>query len=356
MSKVTDELMAKHGLRPEDIHLPAGGVAIFGRTGTGKSSCLYNSVFVKCLIVADTGSMAHKLFARHDNVLVVDETAKDSPVEQVRRKVEECDRAGVLWALDSFSTLQEKMVAWWKRGSQNAKGPAVNLKDHGAIVGHLRDLALTLARSAGFTIFNTTPGGRGKNPDGTEVVYPAGALTGYPALNGTNANSETVLARWGTVWGVFQGYQGTPRGLYVPGQDIRPESHAAYSPLKDPMMVVRDTTPDEKRVMAVPDLRDPANAGRCFIDELLVEIAAKFPRRKPTPPAADPSQERPNAVAELLSLAQKLKTTPEQLLAKHERQVGAFPKGRPLPKVEDLTGEQLNHLLTLARQQAERGA
>lgn len=289
MSKHTDELMEKLNVKAEDVHLPAGGVAVFGRTGTGKSSALYNSGFLDTIIVADTGSMAHKLYARC-RVEVVDSTKKESPVEQVRTHVEACHRAGRLWALDSFSTLQEVMVAWWKRmfPPANPKAPPVSVQQHGIIVGYLRDLALVLAQSQGFTIFNTTPGGRGKTPDGQEVVYPAGALTGYPSLNGTNANSETILARWGSVWGVFQGHGETPRGLYVPGADIRPEAHSLYSPLKDPMLVVRNTQPEGQRpIMAMPDLRQPDNIGRCFVDELLVEIAAKFPKRKPAQPAAE---------------------------------------------------------------------
>lgn len=292
MSKFTDELMAKFQVRHDGVHLPAGGVAVFGRSGTGKSSLFYNSRFVRSLIIADTGSLAHKLYCT-GRVTVVDPTKKDSsPIQQVQAEVERCMASGELFLLDSFTTLQEAMVAWWKRGSSNQRGPAVNLKDHGTIVGHFRDLALVLAQAPGFTVFNTAPGGRGKTPDGQEVIYPAGCITGYPSLNGTNANSETVLARWGTVWGVFQGFGETPRGLYVPGKDIRPETHGNYAPLKDPYMVVRETAGGERPVMAVPDMRDPANAGRCFADELLVEIAAKFRR------AGAASQEQPAAKAE----------------------------------------------------------
>jgi hypothetical protein len=282
MSKVLDEMMKAANVGPEQINLPAGGVAVWGRSGTGKSSLFYYSQFVKTVIVADTGSLAHKLYCSGE-VVVVDPTDKDrSPIRQVMDKVEECNRLNRLFLLDSFTTLQEAQVAWFKRGSTNARGPAVNLKDHQNIVGMFRDLALTLAIAPGFTIFNTSPGGRGKNPDGTEIVYPAGCITGYPSLNGTNANGETVLARWGSVWGVFQGHKEIPRGLYVPGQDFRPADHANYSPLKDPMFVIRPTTPpDVAPVMAVPDQRDPKNHGRCFVDELLVEIAAKYPRKAP---------------------------------------------------------------------------
>lgn len=282
MSKFTEELMKQQNVKPEDIHLPAGGVAVFGRSGTGKSSLFYHSRFIGCIIVADTGSMAHRLYARNpEGVLLIDSTAMQSPIEQVQRRVEECAAQGTLFLLDSWTTLQEAHVAWVKRGNVN-KRVQVSLQDHQQIVGRFRDLALVLAQSQGFTVFNTTPGGRGKTPAGEEVVYPAGAVAGYPSLNGTAANSETILARWGSVWGVFQGHppKELPRGLYVPGADIRPESHAIYSPLKDPMLVVRDTSEGGKGIMAVPDLRNQDNHGRCFVDELLVEIAAKF-RKKP---------------------------------------------------------------------------
>lgn len=43
-------------------------------------------------------------------------------------------------------------------------------------------------------------------------------------------------------------------------------------------MLLRDTT--GKGIMAVPDLRKPESQGRCFIDELLAEIAIRWPRQK----------------------------------------------------------------------------
>jgi hypothetical protein len=299
MSKFTDELMAKHGLKDSDIHLPAGGVAVFGRSGTGKSSLFYFSRFVKSVIIADTGSMAHKIYAKHD-VHIVDTTAAESPIDQVTRIVTNCIKNDDIFLLDSWTTLQEAHVAWSKsRGQSNpgSKAPAVSLRDHQGIVGRFRDLALILAQAQGFTIMNTTPGGRGKNPDGTEVVYPAGAVTGYPSLNGTNANSETILARWGSVWGVFQGFKNNekelPRGFFVPGADIRPESHSNYSPLKDPLFVIQDNS-DGRGIMQVPDLRKPENQGRCFADELLVEISSKWRKKtaqqsKPVSGAKQPS-------------------------------------------------------------------
>jgi hypothetical protein len=293
VSKFTDDLMAKLGVKPEDVHLPAGGVAIFGRTGNGKSSLFYHSRFVRCVIVADTGSMAHALFATGE-VAAISPTAKESPIAQAARKVEEYARAGGIVLLDSWSTLEQQHCYWFKR-SKNLGN--ISVRQHGEIVGDLRDLALLLAQSQTFTVFNTTPGGRGKTPDGQEVVYPAGAITGYPSLSGMNAGSETILARWGNVWGMFQGHpeKAMPRGLYVPSNDIRPEHYAKYAPLKDPLGVIRDTT--EKGIMAVPDRNHPDNAGRCFIDELLVEVAAKFPKKRPQAAAEKKPEDKKPAAA-----------------------------------------------------------
>lgn len=287
--KTIAERMAEAGLTKADIHLPAGGVAVFGRTGSGKSSMFYNSEFIDEIIIADTGSMAHKLYAKRPP-FVVDTTSQKSPIQQVSEIVERWTKEGIIGLIDSWTTLQEAQVAWFKRGSSNSRGPAVSLKDHNTIVGHLRDLALVLAQAQVFTIMNTAPGGRGKNPDGQEVIYPAGCVTGYPSLNGTNANSETVLARWGSVWGCFPGFRNgdkeIPRGLYVPSHDIRPAEHSNYSPLKDPLRVIRDTS-GGKGIMVVPDATDPANHGRCFVDELLLEASIRWPKRKPaaSPPA-----------------------------------------------------------------------
>jgi hypothetical protein len=40
-------------------------------------------------------------------------------------------------------------------------------------------------------------------------------------------------------------------------------------------------------------------------------------------------------------------------LARHRKQVGAFPDGKPLPKVEELDLPALKHLLALVQQQAD---
>jgi hypothetical protein len=274
-------------IKPEEVILPAGGVAIFGRTGSGKSSILYRSTLIGCVIVADTGSLAHKLHSGGE-VLEINAEMELSPIQQVANKVRDCIAKKVPWALDSFSTLQEQQVSWFKRTQTKDRGKMsgrVTLQDHQVIVGNLRDLALLLAQNAGFTLFNTAPGGKGKAPDGTEIIYPAGCLTGYPALNGTNANSETILARWGNVWGTFTGsmQHDMPRGLYVPGKDIRPEAHQTYAPLKDPLFVIADNT--GKGIMAVPPF-DPSNNGPTFLDGILATIASKYGKR---PPASVPA-------------------------------------------------------------------
>lgn len=298
MSAHTDELLKKHNLTPDAIHLPAGGVAVFGKTGNGKSSLFRNSRFIRRVLIADSGSMMHKLWAGEDRCLVVTTDKEKSPTEQVRDEVEACEKAGGIYLLDSWSTLQELQVLWFKR--VNRIIGQVSIPKHGDIVAMLRDLIPILAQTQGFSIFNTTAGGESKTPKGDIVYYPAGALTGYQSLNGTEPNKEPILSRWGTVWGMFQGHppKDLPRGLYVPAHDIRPESYAKYAPLKDPLEVVRDTSAG-KGVMVVPDRSDPANVDRCFIDELLVEIAAKFPRRKPTPPptTTPPVEEKADAPA-----------------------------------------------------------
>lgn len=279
MHPTTKKLMDELNVKPEQIHLPTRGIAIFGRSGTGKSSQFYNSEFVKHIIIADTGSYAHTLYCK-GMVTEIDATQQLSPIEQVLKAVKESTQRGEIAMLDSFSTLQEQEVAWLKR--ELGKN-IVSQQMHGTVVGNLRDLALELAKAQVFTIFNTTPGGIGKAPDGSEIKYPAGAITGYPSLNGMNPSSESILARWGNTWGVFQGHGDIPRGLYVPGRDIRPEYHASYSPIKDPMMIINSTSDDDKQaIMAVPNLRLKENDGRCFIDEMLIRIAAKFPKKQPT--------------------------------------------------------------------------
>lgn len=114
MSKFTDELMTKLNVKAEDVHLPAGGVAISGRAGTGKSTACWYRRLIGRVIITDTGSMAHKLRAG-DRVVVVSAADKLSPIDQVRDEVGRCAREREYWLLDSWTTLQEQQVAWTKR-------------------------------------------------------------------------------------------------------------------------------------------------------------------------------------------------------------------------------------------------
>lgn len=300
----TETLMLEHGLTVADIGLPSGNVGVFGSTGAGKSAIFYGSRFVQDVIIADTGSMSHRLYSPSASFYIISpegehqivkpgkqyKSIKMSPIDMVREVVEECKAAGRLHLTDSWSTLQEHEVAYTKKIGGKRQ---MSIPMHGEVVGRLRDLALFLAASPGFTIFNTSPGGEGKTPTGEVVRYPKGCITGYPSLNGTEAGKETILARWSSVWGVFKGHGDIPRGLYSPVHDIRPADMQNYCPLKDPYLIIKDTSENEKHIMKTFDLRDPANAGRCFIDEILILIAKRYkdimgPRQQPR--AAQPAQ------------------------------------------------------------------
>jgi hypothetical protein len=273
-----DDMMKDAKLTPDQIHLPAGGVAVFARSGAGKSSMFYGSRFLTRILIADTGSQALKLFAKpHTRVDLIDASSEESPIEQVQAAIVELTKSGGIGLLDSFSTLQEVQVLWFKR--VNKVRTTLSIPQHGVIVGQLRDLVLMLAQAQFFTTFNTTAGGQNKTPSGEIVNYPAGALTGYQSLNGTEPNKETILARWGNVWGAFAGFapKGIPRGLYVPSNDIRPEGHEKYAPLKDPLRVIKDTS-EGKGIMACPNLELPENQSRCFADELLVDACSRWPK------------------------------------------------------------------------------
>jgi hypothetical protein len=338
----------------EDIHIPTGNVAVFGRTGTGKSSLFHWTKFVRKVICSDTGSLgAHRLYNR-DLTVEIDPMAKHSPLEQVISAVNECSKRGELFALDSWTTLQEHECCWTKR---NSPKNFLSLPLYGVIVNRFRDLALFLSGKAGFTVFNTSPGGKGKAPDGTEVIYPGGAVTGFPALSGVGLNSETILARWSNVWGVFAGWKEIPRGLYVPGNDIRPENHSLYAPLKDPLMVISDSSGNG--VMAVPNLMDKANFGRCFADELLAEIAVKFPKTRrqgakeagneeKSPKAAARAEPEEKAGGELvqkvLAAARAKNLSWPAIRSKHAEEAG-FP--RDIDAVTALSKTAAERLLTI---------
>lgn len=327
------------GIPIDAIHMPAGGIAIFGRTGAGKSGLFYWSDYVRNMIIADTGSLSHKLYFKHGEPTVIDSQAKDSPIEQVVRSVEAARKAGKISILDSWSTLQEQEVAYAKRTMDSWQRNS--LKYHQIIVGRFRDLALVLAQAPVFTIFNTAPGGRGKTPTGEEVVYPAGALTGYPSLNGTAPNSETILARWPTVWGCFMGYKNgekdIPRGLYVPGADIRPEAQTYYAPLKDPLMVIQDNS-GGSGIMKCPDLRLEENRGACFIDNVLEQVAGKWPRMTEEERAARfIEQAKARQLAEEQANAKITSEQAATLLDKMTRAGADLPKFLAYFKISDLS-------------------
>ena len=118
MSKFLDEMMASHNVSPEQVHLPTGGVAVFGRSGTGKSSLFYHSRFVGQIVIADTGSLSHKLFARNPPV-VIDSTLDQSPIQQVKEVVERCHREGCrsCWTASPPSRRRR-----WRGGSGGGRG------------------------------------------------------------------------------------------------------------------------------------------------------------------------------------------------------------------------------------------
>jgi hypothetical protein len=85
------------------------------------------------------------------------------------------------------------------------------------------------------------------------------------------------------------------------------------------------------------------------------ELKAKFAERAadPAPPAETPAEDRDGLLCELYSACEVLKTPAHQMLARHRKQVGAFPDGKPMPKVEELDLPALRHLLALVEQQAD---
>lgn len=259
------------------IWLPFGGIAISGRSGSGKSTILQGSKHVHHLLLADTGSIAaHKAFYRgsnpKDDIVCIDANLDPSPIEVIRNKVRAWSEAGHIWALDSWTTLQEQQCSYVKRkANKNLSLPMMQ-----NIIGDLRDLALILAQSGGITICNTSPGGLVKQPDGNVKEYPKGCLVGFPSLVGLGAASETLLARWSTSWVAFPGHKETPRGLLLPHKDLRPAETANYVPIKDPCRVLQET--EECGVDRLAPL------GECTIDLILERIAAKFPNPDYVPP------------------------------------------------------------------------
>lgn len=256
-----------------------GGIAIVGRSGSGKSSSLFGSDYVTHVIIADTGSMGHRVYSKvPENITVINALNVDvSPVKQVYAAVEAAGEAGELYALDSFSTLQEQEVSWLKKTMRRDK---VSLDMHQMVVGSLRDLALTLASTPGFTLFNTSPGGRVRMPNGEYVEIPQGCLTGYPSLSGLAAGSESLLARFTSVLCAFPGFTRADgengkkpmriaRGFILQDHDFRPDEARRYCPVKDPMQMLQaseDETPDVPGFIPVHGL---AHLGTSTVDAMI---------------------------------------------------------------------------------------
>jgi len=283
----------------QKVSLPGNkGVAVSARTGAGKSTIFYFSRLVSRILLVDSGSGGHH-FNKQPTTEVAElnmANSEKSPVQQSIALTEKWSREGHLWLLDSFTTMQEQMCAWWKR--HRAKG-GLTLQQHGFIVGEMRDLALCLAGLPGFTLFNTSPGGQIRTPEGQVINIPMGVLVGYPALSGLKENAESILARFTTSWILFPGFKkvnkdtgaierSIPRGLLLPNHDIRGGNIANYAPIKDPMRILRATplpqTEEEKAegapqrfaeldlMAAMPDgPNDPA-----IIDELLMRIHDRY--------------------------------------------------------------------------------
>lgn len=267
------------------------GIAISARTGSGKSSAFFGSRHVLRVLVADTGSGAHSIYARPEAevVDVVTDNEKESPVHQTMRLVKKWTDEGYLWCVDSFSTMQEQQVAWHKRFKTGNKRQ-MSLPEHQHVVGDLRDLALFLASRPGFTLFNTSPGGQQRTPDGMTVNMPKGVLVGYASLSGLSEGKESILSRFTSSWIVMPGAVATERrkaiarGFILPWYDIRGGEVGNFAPIKDPLRVLRATeifegqAEDKHKVgeeevdAFLPMLGDP-----CTIDAMLERIAELFP-------------------------------------------------------------------------------
>lgn len=267
-----------------DISLPLGGIAIAGRSGSGKSSLFFGSEYVRHAFIADTGSQGHRLFQKPGGeARSVDFTSNLAPSFQVMEAVQEWSKEGKLWVLDSFTTLIEHECVFAKRGKRG-----LSQADYKDIVGRLRDLALILAQLPGWTVMNTAPGGVTRLPDGTLQNTPQGSIVGLPSLTGVGSGSETILARWSTVYVVFPGHiyrdreqritRQVPRGFLLPNKDLRPTEMTQYTPIKDPMGVLAETairTDEGERGLEVDAF--PPIGERPMVDVLLERMAAKFP-------------------------------------------------------------------------------
>ncbi len=286
------------------------GIAVSGRTGSGKSSIFFNSVHVIRVLVADSGSGGHAIYKR-DTSIVVDTVAdnkNESPVQQCMRLVKEWTEKGYLWVVDSFTTMQEQQVMWHKKYRTDKQ--QMSLREHMHVVGDLRDLALALASRPGFTIFNTSPGGTVRTPDGQTLPIPKGVLVGYPALSGLAEGKESVLSRFTSSWIVMPGMIGTAnrakiaRGFIVPWHDIRGGDIGNFAPIKDPLRVLEFTknAPEHEGEAETQEEVDaflpfdPLAEGFCTIDAMLERIADKFPSIRLPPKEQVAGAAQPGAV------------------------------------------------------------
>lgn len=272
--------------------LKHGGLAIAGATGSGKTSVLLGSKYILDVVIADTGSLSHKMHhLGGGEILVIDHGNRAvSPIQQTTAFVARCEQQGRLWCLDSWSALESQQCAWLK---PSCKGGYLGQLDHQRVVGAMRDLAFTLSQGHGVTLFNTSLGGTVQNEDGTTTRIPQGALTGYPSLSGVKAGTETILARWSSVYIAFRGWTKRndagdivsvyPRGFLLEGHDMRSAEAQQLCPRKDHYRVI---APGEIPVgdTTSPTLTMPFQdheSGITTIDVILERIAARWVTAKP---------------------------------------------------------------------------
>ena len=112
----TERMLAEANLAEEKIHIPTGNVAVFGRSGSGKSTIFYWSQLIKRVICADSGSLGGYRLNNREGLIEITCDGNISPIDQV---VENIANYYGLWVMDSWTTLQEMQVAWVK--NQNRK-------------------------------------------------------------------------------------------------------------------------------------------------------------------------------------------------------------------------------------------
>lgn len=267
--------------------LPAGAIAIAGRSGSGKSTLFHGCRLVDTMIVADSGSRGHFVhFKGAGGVKTIDTSpSAPNPIDQVKAIADDCAKRGAIFALDSFSTLCELLCLWYK-GKGNGQIP---LKTYGEIVMSLRDFALYLGARECFVLFNTSPGGKTKNPMTNEIEeIPTGCITGLGSLAGLKGKEETILRAFSTVWVLVAPIdevkdaegktkrKAIPRGFILPGRDFRGVQRLSdgkivkpsdYTPIKDALFLLQPESEDD----AVSPVL-PVGKG-CTIDAILTRIA-----------------------------------------------------------------------------------